>query len=165
MSGMTEGMVHPGDRMTSRQRLLAAYRRQPVDRLPFWAKVANSTWRRSQPAEIQALSTRELLDYIRADGIFHVPGGAAIQTPRVRRESSTQGTLRTTVTHTPDGDLVERWAVDPATESWHPVVFPVKTRDDLRRYRTEHGPRQRVVATRVQTSRVFTLALSWCSRL
>jgi uroporphyrinogen-III decarboxylase len=28
--------------MTSRQRVLAAYRGEPVDRLPFWAKVANN---------------------------------------------------------------------------------------------------------------------------
>ena len=33
------GKVLKADEMTSRQRMLAAYRGGPVDRLPFWAKV------------------------------------------------------------------------------------------------------------------------------
>ena len=42
--------------MTSRARLLASYRGEPVDRLPYWAKVANSTWRTSQPEEVRGWS-------------------------------------------------------------------------------------------------------------
>jgi len=129
------GKVHPSDEMTSRERLLAAYRREPVDRLPYWAKVTNSTWRRSQPAEIRRLSDRELLDFIFADGIFHSPRGLRVAAPHVETEQRTSDNIRTSVTHTPDGEMVERWAVDPATESWHPVEFPVKTREDLARYR------------------------------
>ena len=44
-----EGKVHPTDEMTSRQRLLAAYAGGEIDRLPYWAKVTNKTWRTTQP--------------------------------------------------------------------------------------------------------------------
>jgi uroporphyrinogen-III decarboxylase len=131
----TNGKIHPTDRMTSRQRLLAAYRGQDVDRLPYWAKVANPTWRRSQPQPVQVWSDRELLDYILADGLFGCVRFLRRVSPRAERTESRDGDLRTVVTHTPDGDLVERWGRDPLTASWHPVEFPVKTREDLGRYR------------------------------
>ena len=130
-----DGKVHASDEMTSRERLLAAYRREPVDRLPYWAKVANDTWRTSQPEAVRRMSTRELLDYILADGLFHNSRCVRVEATRVQVEERREGNARTVVTHTPDGELVERWAMDPCTKSWHPVEFPVKTREDLLRFR------------------------------
>ena len=130
--------VYDDDPMTSRERLLAAYRGEEVDRLPYWAKVTNSTWRLSQPEAIRGLSDEQLLDFIGADGLF---GSARIVRETCRRVE-TDDTLidhtRTTVTRTPDGELTERWQQDPTTGSWHPVEFPVKTREDLKRYRWLH---------------------------
>jgi len=127
--------IHPTDEMTSRQRLLAAYAGREVDRLPYWAKVANSTWRLSQSDSTRNLSDRELLDYIFADGIFYAPSGAVTRATRVSTETTRNNNLRTVVTHTPDGDLVAKWANDPYTGSWHPVEFPLKTLQDIQRLR------------------------------
>jgi uroporphyrinogen-III decarboxylase len=127
--------VFPSDRMTSRERLLAAYRGEAVDRLPFWAKVTNATWRLSQPEAVRAWSARELLDHLHADGLFGSPRALRCVAPHVHTERSRQGTLETRITQTPDGDLVETWAMDPLTESWHPREFAVKTREDLGRFR------------------------------
>ncbi len=131
----TAGKVHPSDAMTSRERLLAAYRGEPVDRLPYWAKVTNKTWRLSQPDDVRGWSDRQLLDYIHADGIFGAPGCVAADAPHVRVRRSRRNGAETRITHTPDGDLVEVWSLDPYTESWHPTEFPVKTREDIRRFR------------------------------
>ncbi len=130
-----KGKVHPGDEMTSRGRLLAAYRGEAVDRLPFWAKVANNTWRLGQPDRIRRLGDAELLDYIGADGIFGVGRAVRAVRPRAASGDSVCDHTRTTVTRTPDGELREVWRQDPATASWHPVEFPVKTRRDLKRCR------------------------------
>ena len=127
--------IHPTDKMTSRQRLLAAYGGREVDRLPYWAKVANSTWLLSQPEEIRKLSARELLDYIYADGIFYAPGGIAVTRPHVSTQATRKDNTEVRVTHTPDGDLVEKWAHDPYTGSWHPAEFPVKGLQDIQRLR------------------------------
>ena len=135
----SNGKIHPSDQMTSRERLLAAYRGDEVDRLPYWAKVANPTWRRSQPDSVQAWSTRELLDHIHADGIFHVPAAVTITRPHIRTEARRNGAVETRVTHTPDGDLTERWTLDPGTQSWHPTEFPVKTVGDLRLLRWKYA--------------------------
>lgn len=138
MIDRADARVHAPDEMTSRQRLLAAYRREPTDRLPFWAKVTNETWRRGQPEKVRNLSDLELLDYILADGIFHAPRCAEVRLPRVERTESIDGNIRTVVSRTPDGDLIERWTRDETTGSWHPTEFPVKTREDLKRYRWLH---------------------------
>jgi len=37
------GKIFSNDRMISRQRLLTAYRGEPVDRMPWWAKICNET--------------------------------------------------------------------------------------------------------------------------
>jgi uroporphyrinogen-III decarboxylase len=132
---MVTGLIRPDDRMTSRERMLAAYRGREVDRLPFWAKVANDTWRTSQPEAVRKLTDRELLDLIGADGIFGTPGFARVVRPRVTVEQRTDGNIRTTVTGTPDGELVERITRDTYTNSWHPTEFPIKTRQDIARYR------------------------------
>jgi hypothetical protein len=121
--------------MSSRQRLLAVYRGLPVDRLPFWAKVTNRNWRLGQPQRVRDWSDPQLLDFIHADGIFTVPRFASTASPHVRLETTQNGYVRTTVIHTPDGNLISRWNMDPHTQSWHPIEFPVKTRQDLLRYR------------------------------
>ena len=129
------GKVFPTDRMTSRERLLAAYRGQEVDRLPYWAKVCNANWRGGQPERIALLSDFELLDFIHADGLFHLPHFLRAVSPHVTVEQSGDGNVRTVVTHTPDGDLVAIWTTDPVTRSPHPTEFPLKTAEDIRRYR------------------------------
>ncbi len=126
-----DGKVFPDDEMTSRQRLLAAYRGEPVDRLPYWAKVTNGTWLTGQPERVRGWTADELLDYIRADGLFGCGGVVRTTRPHIHAESTTADNVRTTVTRTPDGDLVERWSMDPATRSWHPTEFAVKTRADI----------------------------------
>jgi len=127
--------VFPSDRMTSRERLLAAYRGEAVDRLPFWAKVTNDNWRGQQPKAVAALSEEALLDAIRADGIFHSPGFARLERPHIRVETRDHDHGRALVTHTPDGDLVEELRYDRLTQTWHPSVYPVKTREDVARFR------------------------------
>ena len=129
------GKVHATDEMTSRERLLAAYRGEEVDRLPYWAKVANQTWRLSQPQKVRHWSDRELLDYIHADGIFGLPGGVRVARARVSVERRRTDHTEIRITRTPDGDLTERWRIDPTTQSWHPTEFPVKTRADIGRLR------------------------------
>jgi uroporphyrinogen-III decarboxylase len=127
--------VSPEDEMTSRERMLAAYRGEPTDRLPYWAKVANNTWRSRQSEPVRAMTGPELLDFIRADGIFGIGHGVRQVAPHVEVSQSETDGIRTEVFRTPDGDLTDRWQFDPYTRTWHPVEFPVKTREDIGRFR------------------------------
>jgi hypothetical protein len=133
------GLIHPTDKMTSRERLLAAYHGREVDRLPYWAKIAvNDTWRRGQPEPVRSMAAEALLDHIFADGIFSCGHAVRVERPHVSTTTTRSETEIVTVIHTPDGDLNERWAIDPSTGSIHPTVFPIRSLDDLRRYRWVH---------------------------
>jgi len=131
------GKIYPADRMSSRERLMSAYKGLEVDRIPYWVKVNTSSWKSSQPREISNMSAWELLDYIGADGLFHSPAPVDVNRPHVTcdRVTIADGSVSTHTTHTPDGDLVARWANDPNTNSSHPVEFPVKTQEDIKRLR------------------------------
>ncbi|MFB3892797.1 MAG: uroporphyrinogen decarboxylase family protein [Phycisphaerae bacterium] len=132
---MADGKVFPTDRMTSRERLLAAYRGQEVDRIPWWAKATNDNWRAGQPAAIARMTDAELLDFIHADGLFGVRFAHTVLRPRITVKTISSTYSRLVVTRTPDGDLTERWQHDPRTRSWHPVEFPIKTKEDITRFR------------------------------
>ena len=127
--------IHPSDLITSRERIMAAYQGQPVDRIPYWPKVTNANWRTGQNQHIAAMSEMELLDYIGADGLFGAKFATRIVRPKVTVEEMPVPNGRITVTHTPDGDLTERWIFDPQTKSWHPTEFPIKTLEDVGRFR------------------------------
>ena len=148
------------DEMTPRQRLLAAYRGEEVDRLPYWAKVTNSTWRTSQPQSVRRWSDVELLDYIYADGLFGCPAPIRRIAPHVDTRKHMTGQVETRVTDTPDGELVEKWSLDPATKSWHPTEFPIKTAEDVGRYRWCHED----VRYEVDEARLAE-AGAWCDEL
>ena len=146
--------LHPVDRMTSRERMLAAYRGEEVDRLPYWVKVTNDTWRTSQPDAVRTMSDVELLDAIGADGIFHADRCVEVVRPHVRTDRRREDPTETRITHTPDGDLTERWSLDPYTNSWHPVEFPVKDAGDLKRLRWLYEDlRVKAVAGRIEKAR------------
>jgi hypothetical protein len=80
----------------------------------------------------------ELLDYIEADGLLHPGMGMLAENPHVEMEIDDDGQTRTTVHHTPDGDVIAVDSFDSDTRSWHPTKFPIETLDDLRRYRWLH---------------------------
>jgi len=135
VSGGTNGMVFSNDAITSRERLLRAYRGEPVDRVPYWAKIANGVWQNNQPEPFHSMSERELLDFIHADGFFFCDHGVRRSAERVTVERHWEGNVEFHITHTPDGDVREGWAREPIGGTMHPVEFPIKTVGDICRYR------------------------------
>jgi hypothetical protein len=122
--------------MTSRERLLAAYRGEEVDRLPYWPKVLGGNWRSGQQAAVARLDDLQLLDAIGADGLFG--GGQSVlegAIHHITNQVHEDGGRRQISWSTPDGPMVERSQFDAVTKSWHPIEYPVKTLDDLRRAR------------------------------
>ncbi len=126
--------VFSDDEMTSRERMLAAYRGEPVDRVPYWVKFPGGDWKSRQPGLAEA-SHEDLLDYVHADGVCFCDHGVRRTMPHVTVDSHWDGNVQHHVTHTPDGDLTEAWGTEPISQTMHPVEFAIKTVDDLKRYR------------------------------
>ena len=118
------------DRMTPRERWLAALQCQPVDRLPFWPKIGNA-YAMHQREPFRSMSASELHQWIGSDE--HVGGPSCVKIIRqeTRVEQREKDGVRTTTFHTPAGMLTSADGFDPVSRSWHPREFPVKRVRDL----------------------------------
>ncbi len=123
--------------MTSRERWLAALSLEPVDRLPFWPKL-DGAYPRARTGRFAGADLNALHDFIGSDPHVWISGGAR----EVRRRSSIERVDSPggcTVTYrTPSGEMRAQHHFDEPSQSWHPVEFPVKTVDDIRRMIDAH---------------------------
>ena len=125
-----------GDEMTPRERWLATVRMQPVDRLVFWPKLDGS-YPRAQSKPFSGMDINAIHDWVGSDKHVWVAGCAREVRSRTTVEAITQGDTRTTVYRTPGGETEMVMRFDVESQSWHPVVFPVRSRDHIR-LMTEH---------------------------
>ncbi len=123
------------DTATSRQRMLAALHGQKVDRFPVWLKMANSTWKRSQPEPYRSMPDVELLKAVGCDLMLSSSIDLVSRAPHVTRTSEKNGAVCTTRIETPDGPLVSESRIDPLTLTTHPTSYLVETPDELRKLR------------------------------
>jgi hypothetical protein len=122
--------------MSSRERILASIRGEETDRLPVWLKMANDTWRTSQPDPYRGMDDLDLLRAAGCDPMLFVPGvRARAETPHAETAVTEADGVRTTRVATPDGELVGEERLDPSTRSWHPSKHMAETAEDLRRLR------------------------------
>jgi uroporphyrinogen-III decarboxylase len=121
--------------MTGRERILATFRGEAVDRFPVWLKMTNRTWQAPQEEPYRSMGAEELLRAAGCDLLLNCWGGAERQTPHVQWRREEKDGLRRTIMTTPEGDLVEEQSFDPYTESWHPTKFPGDTPENFSRLR------------------------------
>lgn len=117
--------------MTSRERILATFRGEPVDRYPVWLKMTNATWQKPQPEPYSSMEPVALLQACGCD--LFVGCGVAVKAehPRIKLTRTDDGTLIRRVWETPDGTLVAEETKDAATNTHHPTKYPVETAKDL----------------------------------
>lgn len=117
--------------MSSRGRWLAALDLDPVDRLPFWPKL-DGAYPRAQEPPFRDWSIAALHEWMGSDPQVGVPGVTRTVTSKTSREITRDGNVQTTIYRTPSGgaELVERF--DEASNSWHPIRYPVRTADDIK---------------------------------
>ncbi len=117
--------------MTVRERWLAALDMKPVDRLLFWPKLGGNyqTMRRGKFAK---MNNTDFHSYIGSDNHNHIPG-----CHREVRPNSSGGnrkiddSTRQVVYRVGDKELESTLSHDPASASWHPMTFPVKSKEDI----------------------------------
>ncbi|NCO33185.1 MAG: hypothetical protein AUJ92_11745 [Armatimonadetes bacterium CG2_30_59_28] len=118
------------DTMTPRQRWLAAMHMRPVDRLPFWPKI-NASYVRAQRSPFSEMTVGELHEWVGSDNHLGIPTCAReVRTRTSQQISQDNGTTRITY-RTPHGDMQCVHQFDEASQSNHPMEFPVKNVDDI----------------------------------
>jgi uroporphyrinogen-III decarboxylase len=119
------------ERMTSKERWLAALHLQPVDRLPFWPKLDGS-YARVQQSPYREMDLGALHEFIGSD--IHVWIPACVS--EIRKTTSVMSTREKDILHrtfqTTHGQMkmVERF--DEGSQAWHPIEFPIKGIGDVK---------------------------------
>ena len=116
--------------LTRKERWLGALRLQPVDRLPFFAKLdaAYPLW---QEPPFSDMDVDAIHDWIGSDAHPWV----SECTKEVRRDSSLdvvkENGVRRTLFNTRHGSLEFVEGFDAASQAWHPVKHPVHNPEDV----------------------------------
>ncbi len=116
--------------MTAKERWLAALRMEPADRLPFWPKL-DRAYPRAQVTPFCDMEIDAIHDWIGSDK--HVGVGACVREVRTKTslEVATNNGYRVEQFNTPSGSLERLDQFDVDSQSWHPIEFPVKRREDI----------------------------------
>ncbi len=115
------------DFMTPRARWLAAMRLEAVDRLPFWPKVFGD-YLAVHPEAGSVAALHAAIGSDRHEWVDSCLVETRATTAVAHRQ---EGDTRIQTFTSPRGAVVleERW--DAGSQSWHPMRFPVTTRDDI----------------------------------
>jgi len=117
--------------MTPKERWLAALRLQPVDCLPFWPKF-DAAYPRAQAAAFRDMDNAGLHAWVGSDRQIWVGAGLREIRARTAVESKVNGDVMRTVYRAPHGEMEEVQRFDDSSQAWHPVVFPVRTVEDVK---------------------------------
>ncbi len=119
------------DAMTTKERWLAAIKLEPVDRLPFWPKL-HGAYPPAQTGRFREMAVAEIMNWLGADpqvGIGRC--WREVVTRASVEHEKTEGVLRS-VWKAGGGRLEMVRHFDPASDSWHPVQYPVNRIEDVK---------------------------------
>ncbi|MFQ6040097.1 MAG: uroporphyrinogen decarboxylase family protein, partial [Candidatus Poribacteria bacterium] len=117
--------------MTAKERWLAAIQLQPVDRLPFWPKLGGG-YQRAQVPPFCDMKLDDIHDWIGSDKHTGISGCIKEVRKNTSLEIRTDNGAQMTFYRTRFGEMEMVKKFDIASQSWHPIEFPVKNLDDVK---------------------------------
>jgi len=118
------------EQMTPKERWLSAIHMDPVDRLPFWPKL-DGAYPRAQTAPFCEMNNNSIHDWIGSDKHVGIAGCIKEVRKNTSVEVNNNNGIQKTVYRTPNGETEMIKKFDVTSQSWHPVEFPVKSREDI----------------------------------
>ncbi|HBC85724.1 MAG TPA: hypothetical protein DCZ94_02090 [Lentisphaeria bacterium] len=118
------------DKMTSRERWLAAVRMEPVDRLPFWPKL-DGAYPKAQNQPFKEMELDAIHSWIGSDKHNWALGCVKELRKKTSVEQKREGDTRRTIYRTGHGETELVCVFDEPSQSWHPMKFPVQGLDDI----------------------------------
>ena len=116
--------------MTDREGWLAALKCEPVDRLPFWAKLDNS-YPPYQVEPFRSMNVGDIHKWVGSTPPVGSPACIKVERKETSSKSYQKNGTRVTEYITPAGTLTAVNKYDEGSRSWHPIEFPVKQREDI----------------------------------
>ncbi|HUV06098.1 MAG TPA: uroporphyrinogen decarboxylase family protein [Spirochaetia bacterium] len=119
------------EKMSSRERWLAAIKFQPVDRLPFWPKLEPS-YPRAQNRGFERLGIEGIHDWIGSDNHSWLPSCVREVYEGISKEVSRDGNSERMLFRTERGSVETLLKFDVISQGWHPVEMAIRTLEDLK---------------------------------
>lgn len=116
--------------MTNRERWIAALKCEPVDRLPFWAKIGGS-YPPYQVEPFRSMGVGEIHKWVGSNPPVGCAAPLKVTRKKTSAKSFKENGLNVTKYITPAGTLTAANDYDEGSRSWHPMEFPVKRREDI----------------------------------
>ena len=117
--------------MTTRERWLATIRSEPVDHLPFYPKL-NESYPRAQTAPFRSMEVDAIHDWIGSDTHPHIPPCTVEVRNTTCRMVQEDARTRQIEYVTPHGSTHYVEQFDEPSQSWYPVVHPVRSLEDVK---------------------------------
>jgi uroporphyrinogen-III decarboxylase len=116
---------------SARERWLGAIRQKPMDRLPFWPKL-DGAYARAQQGPFPTMTTEAIHAWMGSDAHDWVGDGLKESRQHTAVEVDQKGAERRTVYRTPVGvtEMIQHF--DEPSQSWAPIRFAVRSREDIR---------------------------------
>ncbi|HHW49087.1 MAG TPA: hypothetical protein GXX14_10815 [Clostridiaceae bacterium] len=120
------------DIMTVKERMLAAIRMEPLDRLPFWPKLSEA-YTLARKSTCKGMSLSQIYDWIGSDRQEGIDSCIIEKRTKTSFEVKFSGNDRVETFSTKYGDCTRIWRFDKASQSYHPVKMPVESVEDIKR--------------------------------
>ncbi len=118
--------------MTSRERWLAALQMEPVDRLPFWPKL-DPAYPLHQKKPFSTMHQEDIQQWIGSDRqVGGIPRTTKDKRSKTELIVEEHDDVQRTVFRTEQGELELVKKFDYASQAHHPMVFPIKTLNDIK---------------------------------
>lgn len=128
--GFDPRQAHVKKDMTVKERWLRAVKCKEVDRLLFWPKL-NSSYLKFQEQPFRDMKLAQLHSWIGSDKHESVHNCIKVKEKCVVNTYERDGE-KILIYKLGGYELTWRYKFDPASESYHPVEFPVKTSEDIK---------------------------------
>lgn len=119
------------EKMSTKERWLAAIHMKPVDRLPFWPKLSAS-YIPFRKAPFNRMTVNEIHDFIGSDKHCWLPDIVQEVHLNSSFEEKLSGDKKLQVFTSRLGNLERIFSFDAPSQSWHPVKLPVKNVEDVK---------------------------------
>ena len=117
--------------MSTRQRWLAAVRREPVDRLPFWPKILSNSYINVQSYPFNKMSVDEVINWTESDRQIFLPQAVVEKRNTTSINITEKDGIKSIKYITKYGTTENILKFDLGSCSWHPIKMAINSPDDI----------------------------------
>ncbi len=118
--------------MTTKERMLAAVRMEPVDRLPFWPKIYEG-YQIARQSTCKGMSIQEIMEWIGCDILAGIPACIKIIRKNSEFKTKVNGNKKIDTFIIKSHTCTRISSFDSDSQSYHPIKMPVESIEDIKR--------------------------------